>query len=143
MTRLPFPLSGSALLGLRVEGLQLLFERLGREFDVDEARPRDHRLADQRRFAQAGGDLLGDRARIGLCQFRRRQSAVALEFGEVRAVGDRHLPAVSRTPSAANAAPAIAESSARRDVMGVLGLGAAAGAGATISECDYRRVRRR
>ncbi len=96
MTRLPFPLSGSALVGLRVERLQPLFERLGRELDVDEARPRDHRLADQRRFAQARGDLLGDRARVGFRELRRRQSAVALEFGEVRAVGDLHLPQLGR-----------------------------------------------
>ena len=78
--------------GLRVERLQPPFECGGRELDVDEARARDHRFADQRRFAQARGDLLGDRARVELRDLRRRERAVALEFGEVRAVGDLHLP---------------------------------------------------
>ena len=82
--------------GLRVERLKPLFERILRKLEIDEARPRDHRLGDQRRFAQARGDLLRDRARVGLGELRRGERAVALEFREVGTVRDLDLAQLGR-----------------------------------------------
>jgi hypothetical protein len=68
-----------------------LRQRRVAQIEIDEARPCDLDLGEQRVGPEARDDLLGYRARIGLGLFRRRERAIALELREVWTIGTRDL----------------------------------------------------
>ena len=66
--------------------------------EIDETRPGDLHLGEDRISLQPRRDLFGDRARILLGRFGRRQRAVALELREIRTIRNLNRTKLRRKP---------------------------------------------
>ena len=111
----PAPARGSAAMVVGARGERRAWPR-----EVDEARAGDARLSARRGSpVQALGDCLGDLARVLAGGLGRGERAVALEVGEVGAVGGGH-PASAGQARAAKAASASLRTVVRSFIAGRL-----------------------